>query len=530
MKWRGDIVGCEKEYGIMPPYFMSNENPLGCELFFQFAPILVLYSVNPHFSWLKNGGRLYVDCGITPEYASPECRTAREYVIWSKAGDFLLREVVEKVNIELWNILKNAKWYKKKKYAVTRAYIAQYVKKSRIRNNSEILRIYRNSIDYGSKDNSENTDTTQHGYGEHENYLVKNNLKLQRLYDVLMLHCISRFWQGSGHIEWDAKKKEYQYHLFQREICTDVSSLVNDVADKDLKPILLVREEPDNTTKWRRIQIIGGDSNMAEIAIRLKVGTTAMLIQMFERGFFDAARRSSLFNFSHIELRDCYRIYARDCTMRKKSLLNGKELSALDIQRRLLELAQEFFLKGHGEVTEEVSWQLKWWQKILDLVEGNNPLIKLAPYTDVGQKYLQICNDMERYNYSWKSSPSKKLQVGSHRYAMTVDGRLKWWNLEYHRISRRYGIFQRIEKSMPMKRVCTNEEIVRAISSPPPGGRAQVRVKVLREILRSEGWDISTIQWNLIEKFSTLKYQEYTYPMNNPYESTYHKEKWQENE
>src|SRR3989454_3011533 len=47
---------------------------------------------------LANGGRLYVD-GAHPEYSTPECTTARDVVLYEKAGERILAAAVRAVEL-----------------------------------------------------------------------------------------------------------------------------------------------------------------------------------------------------------------------------------------------------------------------------------------------------------------------------------------------------------------------------------------------------------------------------------------------
>src|SRR5207244_4029054 len=88
--------------------------------------------------------------------------------------------------------------------------------------------------------------------------------------------------------------------------------------------------------KYRRLHIIVGDSNMSEIATYLKVGTAALVLSMIEDGY----------TVSHMELDDpvkAIREVARDTTLKKKiKLEDGRELTAIEIQRVYMERAKEY--------------------------------------------------------------------------------------------------------------------------------------------------------------------------------------------
>src|SRR5207249_3334588 len=54
------------------------------------------------------------------------------------------------------------------------------------------------------------------------------------------------------------------------------------------RSIINTRDEPHaDAERYRRLHVIVGDSNMSEVATYLKIGTTALVLDMIEDGFFD---------------------------------------------------------------------------------------------------------------------------------------------------------------------------------------------------------------------------------------------------
>ena len=101
----GRIIGLETEFAIvsahtvpMPP---GTENPI--------APpeaVAELYRGTPQEyrarnRFLPNGGRLYVDLGSHPEYATAECRSIHDVVAQDRAGESILRAMTERANASL---------------------------------------------------------------------------------------------------------------------------------------------------------------------------------------------------------------------------------------------------------------------------------------------------------------------------------------------------------------------------------------------------------------------------------------------
>ncbi len=97
------VLGTETEYACLPVGGAavlprdSAEKLLAALK--QLAGLLQMALV--HLDWprageyLGNGGRFYLDRGGHPEYATPECRRVQEVVLYERAGDFLVQQLVE---------------------------------------------------------------------------------------------------------------------------------------------------------------------------------------------------------------------------------------------------------------------------------------------------------------------------------------------------------------------------------------------------------------------------------------------------
>ena len=104
------------------------------------------------------------------------------------------------------------------------------------------------------------------------------------------------------------------------------------------RPIINTRDEPHaDDEKYRRLHVIVGDSNMSEYTNFVKVGAVARMLRMLED--------------PNVVLRDmtlenpirAIREISHDITCRRTvRLANGREVSALDIQREYLDRALRY--------------------------------------------------------------------------------------------------------------------------------------------------------------------------------------------
>ncbi len=483
---RSHIQGLEKEYGVSPDFFLSR--PFSRTLLFDCASRYLMRVKGQSLShdyWLSNMGRLYMDTGSHIEYASPECETSRDVLIWQKAGDEILIDAVEGVNDLLWQALftnDGTQLFDRE----VRDDLRGYVVERHLKPGAEIIRLYRNSIDICGR----------HMYGEHENHLVRRESvssphAMSNFQSILLVHLISRIiWQGSGIVHWRGGHSEYR--LSQRELGTGELILCGTTGE--FKPLINTRDESHaRSDKWYRVHIVGGDANLAEVSSRLKFGTTALIVRMIEDGCLDG--KVPIYRLD--EMRDAYSLFSGDRTLRKIYKFSNGNYSALDLQLMFLGLAEEYVGKGYAERTPDILWTLEWWRKILDLIALDDPHEKLARYTDVSAKLFLILRDMEKYGYSWRSSYNdciKILKKDGSLQLMTVGGRLGFWELEYHRLSRTQGIFQKLS----MERIVSSGEVAFAKENPPHRTRAETRRKYC-DYLKKLGGSVDSMNWNLVK-------------------------------
>src|SRR4249920_3422589 len=242
---------------------------------------------------LENGARLYLDVGSHPEYATPECDSIHDLVIHDKAGERILEGLVQSAE--------------------------QRLREEGIR--GEVF-LFKN-----------NTDSAGNSYGCHENYLVEREGDFSKFTDVLIPFLVTRqIYAGAGKVLQTARGAMYCIAQRAEHIWEGVSS-----ATTRSRPIINTRDEPHaDAERFRRLHVIVGDSNMSEFSSWMKVGVTDLVLRMLEAN--TVMRDLSLEN----PIR-AIREISHDVTCRKKvRLANGRELSAVDIQREYLDREVRF--------------------------------------------------------------------------------------------------------------------------------------------------------------------------------------------
>ncbi len=361
--------------------------------------------------FLGNGSRLYLDVGSHPEYATPECDDVRQLVTHDKAGERIVEGLV--------------------------ADAQQRIADEGIA--GEIY-VFKN-----------NTDSAGNSYGCHENYLVGRAGEFQKLSDVLIPFLVSRqMICGAGKITTTSRGATFCVSQRADHIWEAVSS-----ATTRSRPIINTRDEPHaDAEKYRRLHVIVGDSNMSESTTMLKVGSADLVLRMFEAGV--VIRDLTLEN----PIR-AIREISHDITGRKKvKLANGREMTALEIQREYYERATAFVdREGLDDPTHKMVLDL-WYRTLTAIDTGDLALV--GTEIDWVIKYRLISR------YAAKHS----LSLASPRIAQL--------DLAYHDINRERGVFYLLQGHGNAARVCSDPEIFEAKSVPPQTTRAKLRGDFIR--------------------------------------------------
>ena len=360
--------------------------------------------------FLENGARLYLDVGSHPEYATPECDSIYDAVVHDKAGERILERLAGSAEERL--------------------------REEGIRGT---VYLFKN-----------NTDSAGNSYGCHENYLTRRTDDAARLGEVLIPFLVSRqIYAGAGKIVQTARGPLYSITQRADHIWETMSS-----ATTRSRPIINTRDEPHaDAERYRRLHVIVGDSNMSEYSTFLKVGATACMLRMLEDPKV-VLRDMSLENPIRA-IRDI----SHDRTCRRTvSLANGREVTALDIQREYLDRALRYAdTKGFPPQEQKA---LEMWEHCVSTIE-NDPL-KLDREVDWVIKHSLVSSYMAKND----------LELG--------DPRVQLIDLQYHDIDTTRGIFYKLQSRGLVERVCSDADIEVALNEPPQNTRARLRGEFIR--------------------------------------------------
>jgi proteasome accessory factor A len=367
---------------------------------------------------LTNGARLYVD-HAHPEYSAPEVTNARDAVIWDKAGERVMEEA-----------------------ALKAASVP----------GQPILHLYKNNVDGKGA-----------SYGTHENYLMARSTPFTAVIAGLIPFFVSRqVVTGSGRVGIGPQSEEAGFQLSQRSDYIEVEVGLETTLKRG---IINTRDEPHaDADKYRRLHVIVGDANLAEYSTYLKVGTTALVLDMIESGIrFDDLKLDE-------PVRALHQI-SHDPTLKVKvSLANGRKYTGLDLQFAYHEMAAANLERtGADEASKEV---LRVWGEILDAL-ARDPA-ETADRLDWPAKLRLLEGYRARDQLAWGAP------------------RLRLVDLQYSDVRMDKGLYNRLVTRGSMQRLVTEEEVRAAITTPPSDTRAYFRGRALEKYATSiaaASWD-----------------------------------------
>ena len=195
---------------------------------------------------LLNGARFYNDHNH-PEYCTEACLSLLDLVAQDKAGERVLFACEGRRNAEL----------------------AQEV------GPGTRVRVLKNNTDYHGRT-----------YGTHENYLFPRSIPLETVIRATIPFFVTRqIFCGAGKVGIETSGGHVQpgFQLSQRADFFEERIGINTTAQR---PLFNTRDEPHaDKGKYRRLHVINGDANRSEWATAMKVGTTALVLDLIEDGW-----------------------------------------------------------------------------------------------------------------------------------------------------------------------------------------------------------------------------------------------------
>ncbi len=364
---------------------------------------------------LPNGARLYNDHNH-PEYCTDVCADLRELVAQDKAGELILLAAESARNEQIC---------------------------------SGRVRVVKNNTDYHGR-----------SYGCHENYLTSRGTEVGDLVAALVPHLATRqVFAGAGRMGIEGGDPS-AFQLSQR---ADFFEEVVGINTTARRPIFNTRDEPHaNRRKYRRLHVIAGDANRSEWATAMKVGTTALVIDLVEAGWqptfnlrkpVEAVRRVS---------------HALDFATVVK-LEDGRSVSALDVQAWMRDAAERW--RGRDDETD---WVLDEWAQVLD--DLRNDPARAADRVDWAAKRLLLDEFAAETGDDWRPATARRVDFA------------------YHLLDPEVSLYRLLLDTGRMRRLITPQSAQAARRQPPSGTRAAVRARLLQRF----GSQIAAIDWDRV--------------------------------
>ena len=317
MRYRA--IGTENEFGIMIKDSSGRIAPSGPPgLFVKLDRRLPEAARSGGRLWFSNGGCIYVDMGH-PEYASPEARSAKDALIYNKAGELLARRVFSSDGS---------------------GKLTYYL----VKNN---LGIVQGRSPAGST------------FGFHESYMMRDwDVRQKALHRHLVPFLATRhIYGGSG---WWISNDSYSGS--QRALVMHKSVSGQTTTDRG---IINTRREHHSRGRIKRLHLIVGDANMLEFAFFLKVGATSLVLSLMEDG--------------HLFTRECINplqvmhdsVYKEGVKLSLMRFEDGRSMNALEVQEMYLEMVKNY-LNGTSFPSEEIEAEsrliVRHWEDALHAI------------------------------------------------------------------------------------------------------------------------------------------------------------------
>ena len=365
---------------------------------------------------LTNGARLYVD-HAHPEYSSPEVTSPRDAVVWDRAGELVMREIVE-----------------------------------RLAQREPGINLYKN-----------NTDGKGASYGTHENYLVARATPFDRIVSGLTPFFVARqVMCGAGRVGIGQESERAGYQIASR---SDFFEAEVGLETTFKRPIINTRDEPHaDPDQWRRLHVIIGDANQADVANLVKLGSTSLVLRLVEAGAIDR-------DLEVLHPVESLKVVSHDPTCRATvRLRDGRDLTAVQILTEYLEMATAFVQReGSDPATDEV---LQHWERLVGLLAGDP--MDAAADIDWVAKLALLQRYRDRDGLAWD------------------DHRLRAIDIQWSDVRPDKGIFHKLEAGGRITRLTSDEEVSAAVATPPADTRAWLRGRIVEAFgpqVISASWD-----------------------------------------
>ncbi len=336
---------------------------------------------------LPNGGRLHLEAVSCPEYATPECGSVLDLVVHDKAGERILEGL-----------------------------LADAGQRLREEGTAGDISVFKS-----------NTGPAGNSSGCQEDYLAGRRGEFGRLAGILIPFLVTRqIICGAGTVVQTPRGAVYCLSRRAGHTGNGLSPAIT-----RSRPLISTRDE---------LRVIVSDSTMSETTTMLKAGATDLVLRMAEAA-------TVMPGLTLDNPAQALGEVSRDITGRSQvRLADGRQMSALDIQREYLAKARDFTGKrGADPASRRV---LGIWERTLDAI-GTGNLDTIAREIDWVIKYQLI----ERYR------ATHDLPLSAPQVAQA--------DLAYHDVHRGRGLYYQLQRGDAAGRTARDIDIFEAKTVPP---------------------------------------------------------------
>lgn len=375
---------------------------------------------------INNGGRIYIDNRHHIEYCTPESLGPLEATLYEIAGEELCKPFAAEVTKNIIDLQGNC-------------------------------------------------------WGAHENYSCSLSPEEPSNFMPLILFLITRqIFAGAGCYSWDKVHKRRKFSITQRT--PFITHITHVDTQKERRGILCTRNERHTSVKGLyRFHLIVGDANRSPLSIFLKLGTTALMLDLLEM------KALPKIAYTYNTERALYDLNTIN-NQTEKWIVNGtipSNMSAVEVQREHWNAAQ--FLRGRDQVTDDL---LNLWEDTFDKLEQNPRLL---------QRRLDWVKKREIAEYYLRSIP-QPIEQEDNTILETLD-------LQYHIVKAKedhFG-FNFFNENGEIEKLFPSERIQQAMNIPPSNTRAHIRGNIIKKYYNGSVPDYTLLDKHRLWEWDTAQ-------------------------
>ena len=401
------IYGIETEYGITCASTVGGVPPLDADRAARllFEPVVARFRTSNAFT--RGGARLYLDVGSHPEYATAECDRLTDLLAQDRAGEITMADLAARANARL-----------------------------AARDVPGRIHLFKN-----------NSDAAGAGFGCHENYLVHRRADFWNDARTLVPHLVTRqILVGAGHVLPGVDGAPARYVFSQR--ADQMEDAVSSATTRS-RPLINTRDEPHaDATRYRRLHVIVGDSNIAQGSTLLKAAAMDLLLDYLEKG-------GSLADLRLADPMRAIRDTCHDLSGRAPlELADGRTITPLDLQTE--HLARVRAHTADLDLSELHRRALDLWERGLDAVARGRP--------------QDVAADLD-----WAAKHQLLTRYARRAGTGLDDPRVARLALAYHDVDPGTGLRPKLERAGLLHRLVDEDRCRAAVDTPPATTRARLR-------------------------------------------------------